>query len=336
MMRRQADEEGAAVANLGAVPGGVADHGIARKAATAKSRTKALARRLRKSSRMASLTADVSEGIEQIAGYSDGIIESFEEARHLIDRIARESRESAEHRKALAGISAGTREISGETAAVLEDLALAFGRREESLRGILSVIQGGAQIQNDIQKQVQELSRLNEAIDDISARLNRLLERADISGLNAVLEAGRAGESGAGFGPVAAMAQKAAAEFERKAAEASLLLERMKEAHGSLSGRAAGTAERIQAIGVMTKGVRNAFTEAEGVIAELRAGAEENAEQVRNAVEGLDGGVPGTDAVPEIAERAAESIELAATRLSDQEQRFAEAAEAYRSAASAA
>lgn len=327
MMKRQADEEGAAVANLGSVPGRIADHSIARKAATAKSRTKALARRLRKSSRMASLTAEISEGIEQIAGYSDGIIESFEESRQLMDRIVNESREGAEYRRTLSEVSVETRTSSGETAAALGEMSFAFSRHEESLRRILSLIQAAAQTQNDIQKKVQELSRLNGSDDTITGCLNRLLERADISGLNAVLESGRAGESGAGFGLVAAMVRKTAAAFELKAAEATGFLDRIKETHGSLYAKTAGTAERIQAIGVMTKGVRNAFTEAEGVIAELCADADEIADRTRIVIEDFDGDSPSMETVLEIVERASGSIDMATARLSEQEHQFAEAAD---------
>lgn len=324
MMRRQADEEGAAIANLGVVPGVVAENSIARKASTAKSRTKALARRLRKSSRMASLTADVSEGIEEIAGFSDRIMESIDQARRLMDQIVRESLAGSDFLQSLGETLPLTRDVSAEASSAIGELALAGKPVAESLRGIVADIQDAAQNHNDIQKHIQELNRIYGGAEEFSGQLNRLLERADISGINAALEAERVGETGAGFAVVAAIAQKDAAAFERKTAGAAGLIERIKTAHENLSGNTTETSERIRAIGVMTKGVRNAFSEAEESFRELIALAEEVAFRTRGIVEGFGGAIPG--ALPEITDRVIGSIDLAASRLAEQEQRFAETA----------
>jgi len=64
--------------------------------------TKALARRLRKGSRMASLTADISTGIETIAGLADQIAEAFGSAGQKLADVSGWNKEKSDLVRALA------------------------------------------------------------------------------------------------------------------------------------------------------------------------------------------------------------------------------------------
>ncbi|MHB9027568.1 MAG: coiled-coil domain-containing protein, partial [Candidatus Latescibacterota bacterium] len=295
--------------------------------ATAKSRTRALARRLRKSGRMASLTADISEGIERIAELSDRIIESFELARHATERIARESKEGARLLGELSADSREATELSAGNVLAIEELLTDFRLNTESIRHLIAAIQNAAEHHSEVLKTSQELSRKSGEFDALDSRLNSLLERSDIAGLNAALEAGKAGDGGAGFAVVASMAQKAYAIFSRKAGDFTGLTAQIKTGHEKLAGRTTEAAERIRAIVVMTKGVRNAFDDAAGVIDTLRMLIRESASRILGVFEGLDAAAPVLDAAPGSVERSFGTIDMAAGRIEDQEKSFAEAAD---------
>jgi methyl-accepting chemotaxis protein len=327
MARGQAEGEGAAGGNLQTAPETLAEESIARRAATAKSRTKALARRLRKSGRMASLTADISEGIERIAELSDRIIESFEMARHATERIARESKEGARLLSELSADSREATELSAGNVLAIEELLTDFRLNTESIRHLIATIQNTAEHHSEVLKTSQELSRKSGEFDALDSRLNGLLERADIAGLNAALEAGKAGDTGAGFAVIASMAQKTYANFNRKAGDFLGVTAQIRAGHEKLAGRTAEASERIRAMVVMTKGVRNAFDDAAGVIDTLRLLIREIASRIQGLFEGLDTAAPALDTAPGSVERSFGTIDMAAGRIEDQEKSFAEAAD---------
>ncbi len=326
MARRQAEGGEAAVDTLSSVPGTQAENSIARRAATARSRSKALARRLRRSSRMATLTADISEGIERVAGLSDRIIASFEQARARTDAVLRESGEGVRLLEELADASGEIRELSAGNAIALEELLADFRVNAGATRQLIIAIQTSAEHHSDLLRTVQELSRAGEELTSLSGRLERLLERADVAGLNAALEAGKAGESGAGFAVAASMAQKEFASFDRKAGEFLTLLGRTGEAHEGLSTRIGTAADRIRAIVVMTKGVRNALDDAAGTIEELRGLTLDAVAKLQGVLEGMDAVAPALDALPGSVDRVLVSIEQAASRIEEQEEAFSGAA----------
>lgn len=326
MVRRQAEGEDAMLVDRNEASG-AAENSIARRAANARSRTKALARRLRRSGRMAALTADISEGIERIAGLSDRIIGAFEQARGRTDTIAAESREGARLLEGLAAASGETRERSAGNAVALEELLSDFHLHAGAVRRLITTIQTAAEHHSGLLKTAQELSRSGGELDSLSERLGRLLERADVAGLNAALEAGKAGTAGAGFNMAASMAQKRFASFDRKTGEFLALLGRVREAHAGLAGRAGEAADRIRAIVVMTKGVRNALDDAVATIEDLRDISQNTAARIQSVFEGLETAAPALDTVPGSVDRALGVIDLTASRIEEQEQAFAGAAD---------
>lgn len=327
MVKRQADGENAVIASVETAPEVPGEHGIARRAAAAKSRTKALARRLRKSGRMASLTADLSEGIEGIADLADHMIASFEQARRETSRIARESEEAGQLIEGLSAASREARELSGEHVIALEDLMGGFRQNADSTRHLISIIQNAAEHHSGILKTIQELTRATGEMDALSERAAHALDRADVSGINAALEAGKAGNRGAGFGVVAAMAQTAFGRFDHAAQDFATATGEMRAAHERLAGKTTEAADRIRAIVVMTKGVRNAFDDAAGVIEELRTLTRETTGRMEGIFEGIDAAAPSLADVPENVRTVLGSADFAAARIEDQEKAFAETAD---------
>ena len=150
MIKRQADPERGVILDMNSMPVPGAGNSIARKAATAKTRHRALARRLRKNSQMASLSAEISSEIEEIAGLSDKIIESFEAAKQSLDRAAHGSKEEKKLWRSLFESSGKALEISESYVAAGEEAALAFKRNACSLEEALDSIQKAAQVHSEI------------------------------------------------------------------------------------------------------------------------------------------------------------------------------------------
>ncbi|MFA6472037.1 MAG: methyl-accepting chemotaxis protein, partial [Candidatus Latescibacterota bacterium] len=266
MIKRHSDPERDAIPDINSIP--VPDQGnsIARKAASAKTRNRNLARKLRKNSQMVSLSADISSGIEEIATLSDKIIEFFETAKQSLDRAAKDSIEERKLWRSISESSGKAQEISQANIAVGEETALAFKRSSRSLEEMLDSVQKGAQVHNEILKKSQELGKLNEFTDDLVFRTNSLFERADIAALNSDLEAGKAGDLGAGFAVIAGMLRKNAGAFQKRAENFNSLLTRIKSIHNGISSRITESSEKIRTVDVLTAGVRHAFDEISGSI----------------------------------------------------------------------
>lgn len=327
MLRRQ-DRDGA---GSGSVPAPAAENAegnrLVRKAAAVKSRTKALARRLRKGSRMASLTAEISSGIEKVAGYSDRIIESFGAAEQKLSEMTVHISEGIEILRSLSGTTGETGRSGGGHTEAVEDASAAFRRISETLRAILSSIQHAAQSHSEVLKAVQELVKRNETAELISERLARTVERFEIAAVNAALESVKAGDRGAEFGVLAAAAQKFAAAFDKSAGEFSALLGTVATVHRTLLEQAGEGSERIRAIGVMTKGVRNSFDDALESIDALRGISNDIAGGIEHIGSGFDSIVSENDHSAGGVKRADESIHQAVSLMEEQETMFAGAAD---------
>jgi len=266
MIKRQADPERDTISDIDSMPVHDAGNIIAKKAATTKIRHRALARRLRKNSQIASQSAEISLGIEEIAGFSDKIIESFEAAKQSLDRAARDSKEEKKLWQSLFEPSGKTLEISASNACAGEEAAQEFKRNSRSLDEVMDSIQKAAQVHGENLKTSQELGKLIETADDLTASIISLADRADVAALNSALEAGKAGQDGAGFAVVAGMLRKSTAAFQKRAEDFTQLLARIKSIQGGITSRAVEVSEKIRTVDVLTAGVRNAFNEITGAM----------------------------------------------------------------------
>jgi len=299
----------------------------ARKAAAVKSRTKALARRLRKGSRMASLTADISTGIETIAGLADRIAETFGSAGQKLADVSVWNKEKADQLRALSDILGEVRGEADELVAEAGDVSLDFARVSGMLRDIHASVQESAEVHSRVLKTAQDLAALDAHADELVERTERLAERAELAVVNAALEAGRAGRDGAEFALLAEAAQKFSSNLTAGADECVASAKAATAAHRVILEKAGETSERIRAVGVVTKGARNAFSEGGDAVATLCGTAGELSSAIDNlraAALDLTGDNPhGVDA----ASRARESIRHALSLAEEQEIHFAGAAD---------
>lgn len=317
------------------------DNRLVRNAATLKSRTRALARRLRKGSRMASLTAEISSGIEKAAGCSDRIIESFGEAEHGLSNVTVQVREGIELLQSLSGITGELRRAGAEHTAAVEDASGAFRGISGAVRSILASVQNDARTHSEVLKAVQELVKWNETVELAMGNLARLMEHSEIASVNAALAAVKTGDSGAEFGVLAAAAQKYVASFERNSGEYIALIgaqapQRAPRAHlespvaavhRALLDKTVDASERICAVEVMTKGVRNAFDEAAESVDALMGVSAGIAGGIERIGSDIDRIAAGNDLGAVSVERATESIRHAVSLMEEQETMFAGAAD---------
>jgi methyl-accepting chemotaxis protein len=261
MIKRQADPERDAISDIDAMPVHETGTSIAKKAATARTRHRALARRFRKNSQIATQSAEISSGIEEIAGFSDKIIESFDAAKQSLDRAARDSNEEKKLLHSLFESSGKTQEILASNTAAGERAAQELKGNFRCLEEVIDSIQKAAQVQGENLKTSQELGRLIETSDDLTSRLISLSDRADVAALNSALEAGKAGEYGAGFAVVADMLRKSAAAFQKRVENFTAILARIKTIQSGIASRAVEVSEKIRTVDVLIAGIRNAFDE---------------------------------------------------------------------------
>jgi hypothetical protein len=274
MMKRHDNPERDAIPDMNSLPISDPGNSIGKKAALSKTRQRTLAKKLRKNSRMVSLGAEISSGIEEIAELSDKIIESFEIAKTSINRIAKNSNEEIKLWSAVFESSGKALEISQANSAAGESAASAFKRNFHSLEDVHESIVEGAQVHNEIFRKSQELGKLNEIIDDLDVRINSLIEQSDLAALNADLEAGKAGDSGAGYAVIAGMLKKTSVLLSKRSEGFHPLLTRIRSIQSGVSARVAEASEKIRTVDVLTAGVRNAFAEMAGSIDVLHLSGE--------------------------------------------------------------
>ena len=297
------------------------------KVAGIKSRTKALARRLRKGSRMASLTADISTGIETIAGLADRIAESFGSADRKLAEVSEWNKEKADLLQALAGSLVDVRGDSDALFAEAEETARDFTRVSGMLRGIHASVQESAESHSGVLKIAQDLAALDVSADELIEKTECLTERAELAAVNAALDAGRAGQAGAEFTLLTEAAQKFSSNLTAGADDCTAAAKVAKAVHRVILEKAGETSERIRAVGVVTKGARNAFMEGCDAIETLCGTAGEGSSSVEclraAAHEFAEYHPHGVDA----AGRAQESIRHASSLAEEQEIHFAGAAD---------
>ncbi len=325
MTARKDGEDTASAPDSGPVAGEKGQ--AARKAAAVKSRTKALARRLRKGSRMASLTADISTGIETIAGLADTIAESLGSADRKLQEVSGWNREKNDLFRALADSLVDVHSDAEALFSEADETAHEFLRVSEMLRGIHASVQASAETHSVVLKTAQDLAAMEARSDELVEKTARLLERAEIASVNAALEAGRAGHVGAEFALLAEAAQRFSTNLAAGADGSMTAAESAKAAHRLILEKAGETSERIRAVGVVTKSARNAFREGGDAVETLLGTAGEVVSAVEcllSAARERSGDLPhGVDA----AGRAQESIRHASSLAEEQEIHFAGAAD---------
>nr|WP_321268650.1 hypothetical protein [uncultured Sulfurimonas sp.] len=176
---------------------------LAKKASLGKSRDRALARHLRKSGKLVSLSADMASVVEDFAGMSLQIQKAIDNGGKSLEKAVIGSQESLRIAHDISGNSANICNTTAETYESIQYLNQMVEDNTQEINRLIDTVNVIAKAANETQKGIDNLKKTfaksNEAVSDIV----NVGELIDVAGLNASLEAGRSGKPVDGYAIIA-------------------------------------------------------------------------------------------------------------------------------------
>lgn len=238
------------------------------------SESRALARKLRTTGRIVSLAADVTEELDQLSALHTGVPGALEKARREFRDSALKIQRFSTVRTGMEKMEESDRDTVSELLYAAEDISRVFDKIDKTFRKTVESILDDEQRDAETGKTAAELEKSIDVVGDIAERVRRLADRADVAGLNASLEAGRAGEKGQTFSIVAASAQKSASHFMQAADEFDSLTAAVRQRAADISKKRLRSAERLRAVTVLARSITGIFDEMADHLDDLRESAD--------------------------------------------------------------
>jgi methyl-accepting chemotaxis protein len=252
------------------------------------------------------LAAAVGEVTRSMSQVSDGAADQVARLRRVDDAL-RAMLAQASH------VAAEVREVSSLAASIEE---VARTRREETAHALLTLVK----IKQAVQDAAAETDALHAAVGDISGfvkTVDQIAEQTNLLGLNAAIEAARAGAEGAGFAVVAGEVRKLAAEArtsaESVAAITRTVTQRVDSAARTMSAGAAhvGEIEQVaQQVEAALATILDAAARTRVAAESVAAAAEGNAAAAVEAA----GGIAQVAETAVVHAEAAEGVRAATTQ----------------------
>ncbi len=300
---------------------------------------KELARELREAGRRVSLATDLADAAERLAEGAAAVVENLARTREAAGIEAA----AVVARADLSGDADVLAEAAVDGAADLDAGVAFLDRRFEGIElGIETLLDAVHAAEEAADRSTRDRTTIMDAVigcEDIIDRIRGLVERADVAGVNAALEAGRMGATGTLFVPLSDGMKTASATFMHATDHALSGATVLRSALEETWDRRSTSLDRVRTISVTAKGIRNALEdiaaakdEIAGEVEQVVTAAGEVSEPwrsiapvtagLRKAVEGLaaaadnleDAFAPAGDITAE-ARREASGISRAVERL---------------------
>jgi methyl-accepting chemotaxis protein len=222
--------------------------------------------RLNQSSReLLAISRGMSEGAKKMSGRSDTVAAAAEEVSSNIISTAAAAEESSTN---INMISAAAEEMTS----TINEIARNTERTKEASNLSVSQTQKAVGKINELNTSAQEVGKVIEAINDISARTNLLA-------LNATIEAARAGEAGRGFAVVANEIKDLSKQTAKATLEIKEKIEHIQNA----------TRETVAEIEEVTTGIQDANEMIDMVAAAVEEQSATTKEIARNVTQAAKG-----------------------------------------------
>ena len=246
----------------------------------------------------AQLAAAVGEVTRSIGQVSDGAADQVARLRRVDDALRAMTSQAGR-------VVAEVREVS-QLAGEIEDVARA--RRTETVRALKALLK----VKRTVQDAASETAALHASVADISSfvkTVNQIADQTNLLGLNAAIEAARAGSEGSGFAVVAGEVRKLAMQA-REGAESVAQITRSVTARVESTARAmAAGAEHVDEIEKVAHEIDAALSTILEAAERTRAAAESVTAAAEGNASAAVEAAGGIAAVAETAEVHAETAE---------------------------
>ncbi|MFL5541463.1 MAG: methyl-accepting chemotaxis protein [Longimicrobiaceae bacterium] len=243
------------------------------------------------------LAAAVGEVTRSMSQVSDGAADQVARLRR-VDEALRAMLAQASH------VAAEVREVSSLAASIEE---VARTRREETAHALLTLVK----IKQAVQDAAAETDALHAAVGDISGfvkTVDQIAEQTNLLGLNAAIEAARAGAEGAGFAVVAGEVRKLAGEARASAESVAAITRTVTQRVDAAARTMTVGAAHVDEIEVVAQQVEAALATILDAAERTRAAAE----SVTSAAEGnAAAAVEAAGGIAQVAETAVVHAEAA-------------------------
>jgi methyl-accepting chemotaxis protein len=231
---------------------------------------------------------DIAKAIEQVATTSQKSAEGARKSLENIEEIARTMSDLSASVEEIASTSQDVLQKTGE-AAELGDQAETLGKEASGkMRGVEGIARKSVDEITRLNEQMQEISKIVKLINDISNQTNLLA-------LNAAIEAARAGEHGRGFAVVAGEVRNLAGESKKATNDIENLIStiqtttdrtatNMESAYSEINSGISSVEKAIEALNTIAK----ASKEAKQNIGEIAKATEDQASATNRVMEAME------------------------------------------------